>query len=167
MRARSAATIRAPPGIASAGQVTSTIASPCAPRAGGAQCGSRSATSSRSASSPRASIAGRYRRSSCSCGTARVRSASTSRRPTMANDLKLYVRTADQTRRAELTLERSRTGAELIQAAVDNWRLPGDTDYALVNTTTGRALAPDATLDESEVKEGDLLEVQPVLVAGR
>jgi hypothetical protein len=85
----------------------------------------------------------------------------------MANDLKLYVRTADQTRRAELTLERSRTGADLIQAAVDNWRLPGDTDYALVNTTTGRALAPDATLDESEVKEGDLLEVQPVLVAGR
>jgi hypothetical protein len=85
----------------------------------------------------------------------------------MANDLKLYVRTADQTRRAELTLERSRTGADLIQAAVDNWRLPGDTDYALVNTTTGRALAPNATLDESEVKEGDLLEVQPVLVAGR
>ena len=85
----------------------------------------------------------------------------------MANDLKLYVRTADQTRRAELTLERSHTGADLIQAAVDNWRLPGDTDYALVNTTTGRALAPDATLDESEVKEGDLLEVQPVLVAGR
>jgi hypothetical protein len=85
----------------------------------------------------------------------------------MANDLKLYVRTADQTRRAELTLERSRTGADLIQAAVDNWRLPADTDYTLVNTTTGRALAPDATLDESEVKEGDLLEVQPVLVAGR
>jgi hypothetical protein len=85
----------------------------------------------------------------------------------MAKDLKLYVRTADQTRRAELTLERSRTGADLIQAAVDNWRLPGDTDYALVNTTTGRALAPDASLDESEVKEGDLLEVQPVLVAGR
>ena len=85
----------------------------------------------------------------------------------MANDLKLYVRTADQTRRAELTLERSLTGADLIQATVDNWRLPGDTDYALVNTTTGRAFAPDATLDESEVKEGDLLEVQPVLVAGR
>jgi len=84
----------------------------------------------------------------------------------MANDLKLYVRTADQTRRAELTLERSRTGADLIQAAVDNWRLPADTDYALVNTTTGRALAPDATLAESGVKEGDVLEVQPVLVAG-
>jgi hypothetical protein len=49
---------------------------------------------------------------------------------------------------------------------VDNWRLPADTDYALVNTTTGRALAPDATLAESGVKEGDLLEVQPVLVAG-
>jgi len=85
----------------------------------------------------------------------------------MVNDLKLYVRTADQTRRAELTLERSSTGADIIQAAVDNWRLPADTDYALVNTTTGRTLSPDASLGKSGVKEGDVLEVQPVLVAGR
>jgi len=84
----------------------------------------------------------------------------------MGTDLKLYVRTADQTRRAELTLERSRTGADIIQAAVDNWRLPADADYALVNATTGRALAPDATLADSGIKEGDVLEVQPVLVAG-
>jgi len=81
----------------------------------------------------------------------------------MANDLKLYVRTADQTRHAELTLERSRTGADIIQAAVDNWRLPAYTDYALVNATTGRALAPDATLAASGIKEGDVLEVRAAL----
>lgn len=80
--------------------------------------------------------------------------------------LKLHVRTADQTRRAELALDASTTGADIIQAAVDNWALPADTDYALVNVTTGKALAPDATLAASGVRPGDELEVQPVLVAG-
>ncbi len=83
----------------------------------------------------------------------------------MTQDLRLQVRTADQTRRAELTLDPGSTGADLIQAAVDNWRLPADTDYTLVNTTTGRALTPAENLSRS-VRPGDLLEVQPVLVAG-
>jgi hypothetical protein len=84
----------------------------------------------------------------------------------MSQAFKLSVRTADQTRRAELTLDGKQTGAEIIQAAVDNWALPADADYALVNVTTGRALAPGQALGEGEVREGDLLEVQPVLVAG-
>lgn len=84
----------------------------------------------------------------------------------MTNEVKLTVRTADQTRRAEITLERSSTGGAVVQAAVDNWALPADTDYTLVNTTTGTALAPHELLDEGKVKEGDVLEVQPVLVAG-
>ncbi len=84
----------------------------------------------------------------------------------MGDDFKLAVRTADQTRRAELTLDRERTGAEIIQSAVDNWALPADADYVLVNVTAGRTLAPNQTLAESGVKEDDVLEVQPVLVAG-
>lgn len=83
----------------------------------------------------------------------------------MTQSLKLYVRTADQTRRAELDLEAGRTGADIIQAAVDNWALPADTDYTLVNTTTGKALAPGDDLSQG-VRPGDVLEVQPVLVAG-
>ena len=83
----------------------------------------------------------------------------------MTQSLKLYVRTADQTRRAELDLEASSTGADIIQAAVDNWALPADTDYTLVNTTTGKALAPGDDLSQC-VRPGDVLEVQPVLVAG-
>jgi hypothetical protein len=83
----------------------------------------------------------------------------------MTQSLKLYVRTADQTRRAELDLDSGSTGAEIIQAAVDNWALPADTDYTLVNTTTGRALAPSEDLGKT-VRPGDVLEVQPVLVAG-
>ena len=83
----------------------------------------------------------------------------------MTQSLKLYVRTADQTLRAELDLDGASTGADIIQAAVDNWALPADTDYTLVNTTTGRALAPGEDLARS-VRPGDVLEVQPVLVAG-
>lgn len=84
----------------------------------------------------------------------------------MSEELKLMVRTADQTRKAELKLGGSSTGSEIIQAAVDNWALPADTDYTLVNTTTGRAVAPGDSLAKSGVKPGDVLEVQPVLVAG-
>jgi hypothetical protein len=83
----------------------------------------------------------------------------------MNQPIKLYVRTADQTRRAELDLDPGSTGADIIQAAVDNWTLPADTDYTLVNTTTGRALAPGEDLAKG-ARPGDVLEVQPVLVAG-
>ena len=84
----------------------------------------------------------------------------------MTATFKLVVRTADQTRRAEITLASSSTGGEVVQAAVDNWALPKDTDYTLVNVTTGKSVAPQDSLDRSKVKEGDVLEVQPVLVAG-
>lgn len=84
----------------------------------------------------------------------------------MSNDRKLTIRTADQTRKAEVTLDSGTTGAELIQGAVDNWALPTDTDYSLVNVNTGALLSPRDLLDDAKVRPGDVLEVQPVLVAG-
>ncbi len=82
------------------------------------------------------------------------------------SDVNLIVRTADQTRKAEVTLNTTNTGADVIQASVENWALPKDTDYTLVNTTSGKALAPNLTLGDVGVKDGDTLEIQPVLVAG-
>ena len=81
------------------------------------------------------------------------------------NDRKLTVRTADQSRRADIDVDDGSTGADVIQAAVDNWSLPSDMDYTLVNTTTGVVVAPSQPLAR-QVKDGDVLEVQPVLVAG-
>ncbi len=78
---------------------------------------------------------------------------------------KLIVKSADQTRRADIALDDESTGAEVLQAAVDNWALPANMDYTLVNTTTGRVLVPSTSLS-GLVKDGDVLEVQPVLVAG-
>jgi hypothetical protein len=82
------------------------------------------------------------------------------------SDKKLVLRTADQSRRADIDFDQSSTGSEIIQAAVDNWALPADMDYTLVNTTTGQVLSPAQSLDQ-QVKSGDVLEVQPVLVAGQ
>jgi hypothetical protein len=84
----------------------------------------------------------------------------------LPQEYKLSIRTADQTRRAELALAPTQTGAEIIQSAVDHWALPADADYALVNVTQGRAVKPGETLDQAGVNAGDVLEVQPVLVAG-
>lgn len=82
------------------------------------------------------------------------------------SEINIIIRTADQTRKAEVSLNVNNTGADVIQAAVDNWSLPTDTDYSLVNTSSGKAISPRSSLGESGVKEGDILEVQPVLVAG-
>ncbi|WP_445177701.1 hypothetical protein [Pseudomonas sp. McL0111] len=82
------------------------------------------------------------------------------------SDINVIIRTADQTRKAEVTLDSSNTGADIIQASVDNWTLPTDTDYSLVNTTSGKTLTPNSRLEDSGIKSGDILEVQPVLVAG-
>jgi len=82
------------------------------------------------------------------------------------SDVKVIIRTADQTRKAEITVARASTGGDIIQAAVDNWSMPSDTDYSLVNTTSGKAVLPSQTLSEDVVTDGNILEVQPVLVAG-
>jgi hypothetical protein len=81
------------------------------------------------------------------------------------SDVKVTVRTADQTRRADVELAGSSQGAALLQHAVNNWALPADTDYSLVNVSTGQVLNPRDPL-EGKIKNGDVLEVQPVLVAG-
>jgi hypothetical protein len=81
-------------------------------------------------------------------------------------DIKITLRTADHTRVANLEFADHRIGSDVLQSAVDNWVLPTDTDYSLVNTTTGQVLNPSESL-AGKVNEGDVLEVQPVLVAGR
>lgn len=82
------------------------------------------------------------------------------------SEFKVVVRTADQTRKAEVEMSRQSIGGDVIQAAVDNWQLPADTDYTLVNTSTGKAILPNQKLSEAIVQDGNVLEVQPVLVAG-
>lgn len=77
-------------------------------------------------------------------------------------DLNIIIRTADQTRKAEVALPGSQTGGEIIQAAADNWSLPKDAEYSLVNATTAKAIKPGESLDAQGVRDGDVLEVRQV-----
>ena len=81
-------------------------------------------------------------------------------------EVTVILKTADGTRKAEVTVPRDQTGADLIQGAVTNWALPTDTEYSLVNVTRGKALRPEALLSDESVADRDQLEIQPVLVAG-
>jgi hypothetical protein len=92
--------------------------------------------------------------------------SSSTKRDLKVNEVTLNLRTADQTRRAEIDFERDKRASDLMQAAIDNWSLPSDSEYSLVNVTTGTVIPADAVLNDSWVKQGDTLEVQPVLVAG-
>jgi len=82
------------------------------------------------------------------------------------NEIAVIIRTADQTRKAEVNMSTDNTGADVINASVSNWSLPTDTDYTLVNASNGKAILPRESLTANGVKNGDILEIQPVLVAG-
>ena len=82
------------------------------------------------------------------------------------SEVTVILRTADRTRKAEITIPRDQTGADLIQGAVANWSLPTDTDYSLVNVTRGKTMRPEMMLSDELVSDKDELEIQPVLVAG-
>jgi len=78
----------------------------------------------------------------------------------------LIIRTADRTRKAEISVSPEQRISEIIQAAIDNWKLPTDVEYTIVNTSSGKRLDDTKTLSQAEVSAGDTLEIQPVLVAG-
>lgn len=84
------------------------------------------------------------------------------------SEIKLFLRTADKARKAEIMVEDKETCADIIQGAVENWALPADTDYTITNVTRTppQALNPFHSLFESNVQDNDTLEIQPVLVAG-
>lgn len=83
-----------------------------------------------------------------------------------SDEITVIVRTADQARKAEVSVSHDTTCGELIANAVENWSLDSSIDYSIANVTQNLALDPDLTMSKSGVEQGDMLEVQPVLVAG-
>src|SRR5258706_11274879 len=83
----------------------------------------------------------------------------------MSDAISVIIRTADQARKAQVDIEGNKSAGDLIQASVENWKLPTDTEYTLVNVTQGKTVAPANTVS-SFANQNDILEVQPVLVAG-
>jgi len=85
------------------------------------------------------------------------------------SDLKLIIRTADKARKAEITVADTQTCGDIIQASLENWALPKETDYTIINIskTPPQILNPSTSLATAGVIDGETLEIQPVLVAGR
>lgn len=55
---------------------------------------------------------------------------------------------------------------DVIQQAVTHWSLPADQNYNLVNMTEQIVIPPGTTLSTSNIEEGDVLQITPVVVAG-
>ena len=85
------------------------------------------------------------------------------------SEIDIIIRTADKTKKAEITVEDSQTSGDIIQASIENWSLPSDTDYTIVNAskTPPENINTSTTLAKSGINSGDILEIQPVLVAGK
>jgi len=69
--------------------------------------------------------------------------------------LSITVETMDQTRRADVSLSPHTEVGEILRLGRQNWKLPSDTDYALVNLRTGCQLEPRSTLGQQDVRAGD------------
>lgn len=82
------------------------------------------------------------------------------------SDIKIIIRTPDQTRKAEVVVSDEFTGADILENAVSNWNLPTDTDYQLSSIDNNFMIQPSQSLRIAGIKDGSLLEIQPVLVAG-
>jgi hypothetical protein len=84
----------------------------------------------------------------------------------MEKTVSIVVRTADRTRAAEVSVPRDMKVADILEASRNNWKLPTDVHYQLVNQRTGKQLLPDTSLGSEVVTDGDELVVNPMLVAG-
>jgi hypothetical protein len=82
------------------------------------------------------------------------------------DDVQFRIRTPDQTREAEITADRASTGQDLISLAAERWQMPADVEYRLHNTTRRFYIQPDQKLSQDVIAPQDVLQLEPVLVAG-
>jgi len=82
------------------------------------------------------------------------------------NEMTIRVRTAQKDRHVEIALDDACRVEEILSELRQEWDLPEEHDFVLRLLRTGRQLAPHETLREAGVKDGDELELFPILVAG-
>jgi len=81
-------------------------------------------------------------------------------------DVQFRIRTPDLTREDEINAQRSSTGQDVIALATQRWQMPADTEYRLQNTSRKLYIDPGQSLTPDVVGPQDVLQVEPVLVAG-
>lgn len=85
----------------------------------------------------------------------------------MSDSLSLVIRSADQTRKAAVSLPAALTIEQLLQATQQRWNLPSNASYAVRLERTGQQMDASATLGAVGVQENDVLEIYPILEAGK
>ena len=83
-----------------------------------------------------------------------------------SSEISVIIRTADQTRKADVSVPVEEPCSELINGAIENWELDQSGSYTINNVTKNIALDPDEKIGKTGTENGDILEIQPVLVAG-
>ena len=83
-----------------------------------------------------------------------------------APEMTLHIRTANRDRKAEIAVDPNIRVSEILEAAMSNWALSSDYDYVVRSDRLGTQLRPSATLVGSGIREGDILEIQPIADAG-
>jgi hypothetical protein len=78
----------------------------------------------------------------------------------------VLVQMADKTRKAEVTLSRSTTTKDLVEETKKNWSLSPNQDYTVTNLTKGRRLLSKDQFTEENVSDKDVLQIEPIIVAG-
>ena len=78
----------------------------------------------------------------------------------------IVLQTADRTRKAEITVPRSMYVSDIIKASTKRWFLSFGTDYVVCNLSTNRQLLSSDALTTSNVRDGDVLMIQPFATHG-
>ncbi|MFN3603392.1 MAG: hypothetical protein ACK4UJ_01645 [Leptonema sp. (in: bacteria)] len=81
-------------------------------------------------------------------------------------NVKCYVRTADKTKKAEIGISPEVSVSDIIETCISKWNLPKDVGYQLVSISENKILFPDEYLSNLGIREGEVLELQPILEAG-
>ena len=84
----------------------------------------------------------------------------------MSDSISLVIRTADESRKAVVTLPALLTIEQLLQTTQQKWNLPSATNYAMRLERTGQQLDPATTLQSVGVQENDVLQLFPLLEGG-
>jgi hypothetical protein len=85
----------------------------------------------------------------------------------MSDDrVRIYLQTADKTRKAEVVLPRTMTASDVVKASVKRWKMLTGVNFVVTNVSQGRQLAPYEMLTEDRVSNHDILMIQPLASHG-
>ena len=86
----------------------------------------------------------------------------------MSDDrVRIYLQTADRTRKAEVVVPRTMTANDVIKASVKRWKMFTGTNFVVTNISMNRQLLPYEMLTEDRVRNNDILMIQPLATHGR